>query len=407
MSRLHNVEAEEDCPADVASITVRNATMAVQRLVDAFPGHILLHQEPSGRVMYVFDDQTGKWTKSRNYAEEAADARLDVMIAAVRDRLRFVKREVDPTTQRTLWRAEDTGHGDSVHLRGVLKMALWIHDSLLVDTQTLARMYARSQDHLLFRDGIYDCRRDTFCPGFDPTILFLHSLPMAYPRAEREDPSPDALRHRVYQTLFESTLGQEIAAFTVRLLGTALCGEPTGKIVWFVGPYYQHAMLRMLRQSLGEHCTTTGYNLLLLQRDKDVKRHFQEQTRPCGSIVEMSMDVILPGIMHVQNLLLHSVEGRAIRRFLDYTKTFGYDRESTLIFTTPQMPNVNHDDLIDDRCVYIPMVRPAPSSSALLLVDETARGGFVAMLLDAYQAWRHDTDVNRYRVPQGCVYPVV
>lgn len=142
-------------PTDEEEVVIDDA-FAARRFAELMGNHLVLDNEE----IWVFQEDTGMWRSDR--------PSLERVITHLNGKLVFRKGD------------KVYDYSGSVEKRSALLKML---PSVLPPQDDYFRSRISSdKNKLLFKDGIYDFETDTFTAGFDPNIVFHHSVPRVFPK---------------------------------------------------------------------------------------------------------------------------------------------------------------------------------------------------------------------------------
>ncbi len=409
-----------DMTATVEETTVPKGdfSAAAKRVLDLYPGRVKLVQRSGGLETMVFDAATGLWRS--NYPHLLAQ-----MIHDVKDKLLYRKFKKDPEPRVY---ADTVGYGNDPMSVNKVAKAIELQTHLNISPEEADRMRDRSRRFLLFRDGVYDSVNDQFTPGFDTALAFANAVPMDYPAAERADPSPDAMRHRVFRTFFETPLDHDLATHLTGVLGAAVCGESQKRILWLIGVSNggKSKMMQMLSKTLGETYGTIPAGALLHTGNNqttdcsNLRWALAARYRRIQALVEMDESLPMNG-----RLLKSLSGGDSIQGRNHFESEKEFEPHFLTMIVGNNMSDIRpSDDAMVERIARIDFNKAAtsdpipdehrhlffekvdPNELQKQIEDPAAQRGCMAMLLNAYQDWRRNGWSEKKNVPERIVAAV-
>lgn len=198
-----DVEIPEDFEFKETLPLLTDDSEAVKRIVQLFP-----HLKCCDECLYVFNQETGMWEND------------DKFIVFKRILMRF-KNDLEADNSHMMSPpTSDSYGGSNKRMNAVCSLI----KSETIDNNWLKDNEESGLGKMLFADGIYDFKTNTFTKGFDPQIVFFARIPFNYP--QRDEALITKLNNEFFVKPFTKQQNKEgVGEYLRKRFATALAGK--------------------------------------------------------------------------------------------------------------------------------------------------------------------------------------
>ena len=168
--------------------------------------------------LFVFDDTTGLWKNDKNT--------YNIIVSRFTDQL-WVGVKGKNTDELEASKVKSYGNTSYLLIQMLDKLK-----TLCVDDTWELNAYNKSLGKLLFKNGYFDMKTNTFHDKFNPGIYFVGKIDHDYlPFSSEEETYIDSIKYR----LFYESLGNEMGDFFIYNLSRGLAGDMMKRILFGLG----------------------------------------------------------------------------------------------------------------------------------------------------------------------------
>ena len=363
---VSSIKFEEDALLGFvpSNITIDD-TYAAVKFVELMDGKI----KAIGNDLVVFDPTTGLWTDDKRALRRSIhnfDTELKL-------------KQVDEFGSTVIHNYS----GNEFKMMAMLKSVAMLCPDDLFFNQNIDS----SRGKLLFEDGIYDFKTNTFTPGFDHKIVFVKRIQRPFPK-ERDEDMIKYAKKVLFEDPFLESQKEEYGGYLLKGVARALYGDYRAKSCYFcigAGNAGKSVIIDALKAAFQEYVGT--FNGASLQSNK-----------MAGADSAKNLSWIIP--IHNNRISISSelnmdnnIDGNIIKSIVsggdtlivrqNYTNETPIIARTTLFVFVNDIPKIEPCDkpildrikTIDYKCTFVP--KPNPENENERLEDPTIKDNFM------------------------------
>lgn len=385
----HNFTAP-DSPAcvDVGPSVIVDDTFAARKFAELMGDKLVLDAEK----VYAFDDTTGIWS-----CEEG-----------------FIKRLITNAGASLVFAQGEKMFNYSGSVKSTNNLFIKLPDVLPRRNDYFKSRIFSSMNKLLFANGIYDLKTDTFTEGFDPEIIFHHAVPRVFPK-KRNYEAEEFVMNALFREPF---LKQEIGDTLLHYLCRGLFGDFLMKIVLVCigkGDSSKGTLCSFMSAVFGEVVSSFNGDSLLLRSEVEATKSLSWVKKICNHRVSFSNEITINNdkARPINGNILKSIAsgGDEITLRLNFQDEEKVINQSLLALFVNDLPPITPvDDAIRNRLVAIPYSyafkeeptepfhKKADKDIKSKLMKQENLDAFIHIAIDVMKKW----DGKGITLPQEC-----
>lgn len=385
----HNFIAP-DVPATIAvgpSVIVDD-TFAAKKFAESMGSHLVLDCD---RV-YAFDDTTGIWS-----CEEA-----------------FLKRLITTAGSSLIFSQGEKVFNYSGSVKFTNNLFIKLPDVLPRTNDYFKSRIFSSVNKLLFTNGIYDLKTDSFTEGFNPDIIFQHSIPRPFPKTRNRE-AEAFVRNALF---VEPFLKKEIGDTLLHFLCRGLFGDFLMKIILVCigkGDSSKGTLCGFISAVFGEVVASFNGDSLLLRGDVEATKSNSWVKQICNRRIAFSNEITISGDKGrpINGNLLKTIasggdEITLRTNFKDEERVVNQSLPALFVNDLPPISPI--DEQIRNRLVAIPYSysfkenptepfhKKADNDIKMKLLKQENLDAFIHIAIDVMKGWNGEA----ITLPQEC-----